>query len=272
MLLPTIRAKRFVISAKISNEYHKIFDITFHTGETSNKTYIFISFPYLKLTKGVLARFTVPIDNITQSTISYLNEAKRTNNLVKFSHPLDGNAHFSGDKQIKTKLWNKSFPLNEKIQNLFTINFQGLDVFEKRNVNQKRLTVKATDLDFVFDEIPKAIKFTGRWIKATDVIGKRSPEQAQTSTYNLQDLNGQIIETGCLISPPNESPLNEYVLLLSCTEISVISPKIKTFFAFLGGFDRQIDDSRNAHFLGCVYPVDQYSNIFSALENIDFKT
>lgn len=272
MLLPTVRAKRFSIAIKINNEFRKIFHITFHTGKSSSDTHILVSIPYLKKTKGILSKFSVPATNITVSSISYLSEAKRTSHLIKFNHPIDGNAHFSGDGQIKTKLWNKSRPLNSTIRNIFTIQFQGFDEFEVRDPKTKRLSTNITDFDFdIFEKTPKAVRFIGRWIKATNIKGSLPQEKLSVPVYNLTEKDGTVIETGCIISPLGASPFKDYVLLLSCAEIPLITTKTKDFFSLLGGFDEKINVTGDVHFLGCVYPIDGYEHLFTQLENIDFN-
>jgi hypothetical protein len=60
-------------------------------------------------------------------------------------------------------------------------------------------------------------------------------------------------------------------MLLSCAETPPITSETKDFFSLLGGFDEIIDNSGTVHFLGCVYPIDEYEHLITQLENIDFS-
>jgi len=172
--LPTIRSELFTVSVKNQNETHKIFQILFHNGSNSKNTHILVNFPYFAESKGLLSKATFPANKTSVPSLSLLRGGKVTSHLIKYSHPYDGKAHFSGDGKILSKIRNQSKSLNQSHGHLFTIQVQGLNGFKLRK--EKILTTKRTDLDFQFtDEVNGALKFVGWWFKATELKGTINP-------------------------------------------------------------------------------------------------
>ncbi len=273
MKLPTLRAEKFSVSIKINDTFKKIFQIIFHSGKENSESRIMVAFPYFKQTKGLLSRLTFPATQPEGESISFIPEGKLTSHLVKFSHPLDGNTHFSGDGKIKTTLWNKSKPLDSQIGHFFTIQLQGVDDFKERPPQDKRLSKKIVDLDFDFTpETPQAVKFVARWSKAIDIKGYLPfPNPETRPQFIIKEPDGSVQEVGFIISPPESFPLSEYVMLVSCKSIPSLTTEAGSHFTFIGGFDENVNHKQDLHFLGCLYPAKEYDQLTKFIENVDFS-
>ena len=83
--------------------------------------------------------------------------------------------------------------------------------------------------------------------------------------------DGTISEFGFVISPPETSTLNEYVLLISCRGIPILNTEVESVFTFIGGFSesRKIEDDQT--FLVCSYPADDYEKLLKKIGSIDFE-
>lgn len=267
--LPTIRSERFSISIKINDETYKIFQIVFHSGNKSRETYNLITFPYFSEPKGLLSRLTFPANKVTAPSLSFIPEGRVTSHLVKYSHPIDGNAHFSGDGKIITSIKNKSKRLDVSHGHMFTIQMQGIQSFELRE-GEKKLNDKRIDLDFEFSNgIPEAVKFIGWWLKATDIKGNINEKLPKQPHFAFREQNGSFKETGFIISPPENSPLGDFALLVSCQSIPKLNVEGKPMFSFIGGFDENNRIDQDLHFLGCVYPASDYDNLLKTIGSAD---
>ncbi|MBI5151782.1 MAG: hypothetical protein HZA34_04410 [Candidatus Pacebacteria bacterium] len=268
--LPTIRSERFAVSLKINDRIHKIFQIVFHTGKTSGKTHNLVTFPYFSDSKGLLSRLTFPAQKLSTLSISLLPEGKVTSHLVKYSHPMDGVAHFSGDGKIITSIKNQSRRLDVSHGHMFTIQMQGIEEFELRDGN-KKFGDKRIDLDFEFkDGSPEAVKFVGWWFKATDLKGKINEDIPKQPHFAFREPDGTLKETGFVISPQEKSPLADFAMLLSCQAIPKMDDIGKPKFSFIGGFDQTNKIDQDMHFLGCIYPAEGYKNLLKSIGSADF--
>ncbi len=267
--LPTIRSERFSVSIKINGKPHKIFQIVFHSGKKSGETHNLITFPYFSNSKGLLSRLTFPSGKITTPSISLLPEGKVTSHLVKYSHPIDGVAHFSGDGKIITSIKNKSKRLDVSHGHMFTIQMQGIQEFKLRE-GAKKLNDKRIDLDFEFkDGVPEALKFVGWWFKATDIKGTINENVPKQPHFAFREQDGSFKESGFVISPPEDSPLAEFAMLISCQPIPRMDIDGKPMFSFIGGFDELNKIDEDMHFLGCIYPAAEYDNLLKTLGSAD---
>ena len=269
--LPTIRSKTFSVSVKVGGTPHKIFQIMFHSGTNSRNTYAMIGFPYFSDSKGLLSRLTFPANKRSAPSISLLPEGKVTSHLVKYSHPLDGNTHFSGDGKIITTIRNQSKRLDIGQGHMFTIQIQGIHKFTLRE-GDKKLDKNRIDLDFEFkDGVPEALKFVGWRFKATDLKGTINASIPAEPKFGFRDPDGNIRETGFVISSPENFPLSEFVILISCQPIPKIDKDREAVFSFIGGFDKVNDIQKDFHFLTCIYPAKDFNKLSTVLESADFN-
>ncbi len=268
-MLPTIRSERFCVSLKISNNPHKIFQIVFHTGKKSTNTHVLITFPYFSESNGLLSRLTFPAKRINVPSISLLPEGKVTSHLIKYSHPIDGLAHFSGDRKIITSIRNQSKRLDVSHGHMFTIQMQGLESFKLRE-GKKKADNKKIDLDFeIKDGIPEAVKFIGWWFKATELKGTINEDLPKQPHFAFREPDGTFRETGFVISPPEDSPIADFIMLVSCQPIPKLNETNQPNFSFIGGFDAVNDIQQDNHFLGCIYPAEGYEKLLKSIGSAD---
>ncbi len=229
-----------------------------------------VTFPYFSNSKGLLSRLTFPAGKVSTPTISLLPEGKVTSHLVKYSHPLDGRAHFSGDGKIVTSIKNQSKRLDVSHGHMFTIQMQGIEEFEL-NEGNKKFSDKRIDLDFEFKEgAPEALKFVGWWFKAMELKGTVNENLPKQPHFAFREPDGSFKEIGFVISPPEQSPLSEYVMLVSCQPIPKLNELENSQFSFIGGFDEVNKLDEDMHFLGCIYPADNYEGLLKAIGSADF--
>lgn len=262
--LPTLRSIRYSIGITNNGKTNKIFQVGFHSGKESKNTHLFINFPYFQHPKGILSLITLQPNDTTPGNVSLIPGGKLTTHLVKYSHPIDGKAHFSADGKIYTSLKTHSKRLDTSIGHLFTIQTQGLDSFELLKI--KRLTLNATDLDFkIENETPEAYKFVGRWFKSTELKGTINKNVPKAPIFRFRGEN----RTGFIISGPEKTPVSDFVLLLTCEPIPLLEKSKPAVFSFIGGFEYK-PISEAEHFLSCIYPADDFDNLSKFMGSVDY--
>lgn len=270
MKLPTIRSERFAVAVRRNGTSYKIFQIVFHTGRDSGSTHILIDFPYFTKTQGLLSRSALPANQSNSFNLSLLPEGRVTTKRIKYSHPMSGKAHFSGDGQIIKKLENQSKRLDATHGHLATIQVQGIEDFQIRM--DKKLGPKKTDLDFEFtDDITGALKFVIWWSKVTDIKGILDRSQPLKPQFGFRDADSKIREQGFIVSPPVETPIEDFAMLVSCQGIPLIKADGSSALSFIGGFDEDKDPAKDLHFLACIYPPEDFDSLLKQLGSVDFN-
>ena len=124
MNLTVLRSQKFVIAVETPSGKFKLFQIL--SGRDGS---LFIPFPYYKHSSGLLAERTLKGG---QKYPSDLNVAgPLTMHHVKYAHHVDGEAHFSQDGKILTRIRRRANSLQADGGHLFTIQLQGLFDFRK---------------------------------------------------------------------------------------------------------------------------------------------
>lgn len=108
-----IAAPRVLVTVGDGRVYRKLLLLTFARDGS-----IFVQWPYFRQRSGILAdaRFR---DGRLGGTYDLEKIGRSTSHLVKFSHHIDGNAHFSQDGRVKTAIRRKSFRLDGPLGHLF---------------------------------------------------------------------------------------------------------------------------------------------------------
>jgi hypothetical protein len=197
---------------------------------------------------------------------------KVTSHLVKYTHHLDGEAHFSQEGQVKTEIRKKSIPLHSINGHIFTIQLPGLKDF--KSTNKKGITSKKTILSFnLGDSEPDAIKIVGRiylieqlinrfWsIFPVSEIGPIAPMNVSGKQYHA-----------LFLSPPINNPSNNYILTLTCEKVPKLDKRESSTLTFIGGFDTRdlINNlSIDTTFLALCYPISDYEEFKKQIGCID---
>ena len=93
--IEVIQNNKFTIRIINKGETYKIFKVIFQ-----KRGGIFVSLPYYRYPKGIVSEMVLPANKVPTYQISLQELGKVTSNKVKYSHPLDGRAHFSQDSKI----------------------------------------------------------------------------------------------------------------------------------------------------------------------------
>lgn len=118
-------ASHHVVAIKTRSSHAKILQIAWGSDGT-----IMVHLPYYKHADGLLSIATMPAGNGTPLQVSLEDAGKVTSHRVKYSHHIDGRAHFSQDGKILTKIKKQSVPLATLSGHVFTAQAQGLQDFE----------------------------------------------------------------------------------------------------------------------------------------------
>jgi hypothetical protein len=263
------RSTKFRISVKYRDVNHEVFQVVFHFSKTTHKLQIFVVFPKFISSKGLVSKVTFPANQKKANKLSLVPGGKTTTHLVKYSHAESGYAHFSQDQKVYgNMIYNQSNPLTGTTDHLFTIQIQGLGGF-KSMIASKRKNTKITDLDFGLKDHQKALKFTGWWFNVKNI----RVNQKNGGPLAQMKMNDDAYKKGFLISLPNGSKYDQYVLFLTGELIPLLSKRKQPLLTFIGGFDKKEianDLSKDMNFLSFIYPASDYNKLLKKIKTIDF--
>jgi hypothetical protein len=241
-MTPVHRAKRHTLGIELSltGVTAKVLTVIFH------KDFIFLAFAHHPSSTGVLSLATVPPGR--DASVNLAQEGGVTSHRIKYSHPIDGRAHFSQDKRIRTKFFAQAPRLDTHDGHLFSLDVRGLSLFEQ----------------YVSGTPEPCVAFVGDRETASETIhvaGYWHPVPAETDWSQLVNpitlqRPGAAPITGVAIAPPAGSPLQNHILLFNTYQRAVnITPEAEFVLVFVGGFDPNLTDhTKEASFLSLLYP------------------
>ena len=148
-------ADRVVIGVRNASMRKKVFQINFKSKDGS----LFVSVPYANLGVGRVGVVEWPPGN--PDSLRFGDSAPVTTHSVKYSHHPDGEAHFSLDGKVFTRVRRKAVPLTSAEGHLFTVMVQGLHQFDDLTQND----IPSPKRGIVSMPIPEgqieALKFVG---------------------------------------------------------------------------------------------------------------
>ena len=249
-----LRAERFIIITKSNSIKHKLFQIIFN-----KKGCLFINFPYYKNSKGIVSIVKFPANIHGPTDLSLEPDGKVTSHLVKYTHHIDGEAHFSQTGKVKTEIRKKAIPLHEIEGHIFTIMLQGVECFDKvKQRNNRKLNYVTLSLDLKSTD-PDAIKIVGQLYSHNELINKFSPKTRASEIGPKADINRSGTNyKGILLSSPLTNPSKDKILLLTSEPIPRIDESEDSALTFIGGFDPHstVEDLKiSTSFLALSYPL-----------------
>lgn len=255
-----IRAERVVCTVRAGQLWVKAFQVVFHKDGS-----FFISFPYFRHRTGLLSISSIPANGSRASQVNLEHGGKVTSHLVKYSHHLDGRAHFSQDGKIFTAIKRKSIALNTQHGHIFSLLIQGLNALDPATDGLR--STKRTAVEFAM-EPPEAVKFVGRWF---DVNAMRFSNPTPTIGPVVRSLDPDGNQTDQIFTA---SPFANahHVLAISCIPIPSLGPEPEIFL-FYGGFSSpeiMTDPTKEAGFLAFLYPVLDAEKLRERLGSVDF--
>jgi len=256
----SIRAERVVCTVRAGQLRVKAFQIVFHKDGS-----FFISFPYFRHRTGLLSISSIAANGSRESQVNLEHGGKVTSHLVKYSHHVDGRAHFSQDGKVFTAIKRQSIALDKQHGHIFSLLIQGLSGLDPAK-DELQSTKRAT-MEFAM-ETPDAIKFVGRWF---DVNAMRfgNPTPTIGPVVPGLDPDGNRTDQVFTASPYANA---HHVLAISCIPMPALGSEPEIFL-FYGGFssrDIMTDPSQEAGFLTFMYPVVEPEKLRERLGSVDF--
>jgi hypothetical protein len=255
-----IRAERIVCTVRAGQLRVKAFQIVFHKDGS-----FFISFPYFRHRTGLLSISSIPANSSREAQVNLEYGGKVTSPLVKYSHHVDGPAHFSQDGKIFTAIKRQSIALDKQHGHIFSLLIQGLNALDPARDELQSAKRAAIELAM---EPAAAIKFVGRWF---DVNAMRFSNPTPTIGPIVPGLGPDGNRTDQIFTASPYANVRQ-VLAISCVPIPALGPEPEIFL-FYGGFSsREImtDPTKEAGFLTFVYPVVDAEKLRERLGSVDF--
>jgi hypothetical protein len=255
-----IRAERVVCTVRAGQLRVKAFQIVFHKDGS-----FFISFPYFRHRTGLLSISSVAATGSRESQVNLEQGGKVTSHLVKYSHHVDGRAHFSQDGKIFTAIKRQSIALDKQHGHIFSLLIQGLTALAP--AKDELQSIKRACIEFAM-EPPQAIKFVGRWF---DVNAMRFSNPTPTIGPVVPGLDADGIRTDQIFTASPYANAR-HVLAISCISIDALGSEPEIFM-FCGGFSApeiMTDPAREAGFLAFLYPIGGPEQLRQRLGSVDF--
>lgn len=263
--LSPITSKRVIVAADRDGDCRKLCQLMFLSDGS-----LTVSFPYFHEPNCQLAIVTAPAAaHVPRLKIDKNRWA--SSHRVKYTHHVDGRAHFSQDGRIRTVVKRQAVPLTESVGHLFTLIVQGLSAFkslpaEQRHApNDRRANVgfslKGKKID--------TLKIVGRIFKRDFLISTLvNPKPPVGPVINLVDDEGRRTQTAII----SVASAPERILAVSAQpwhQQNEGRPSI----TFIGGFDPPdiADDySRTMDFLFMASPAGDMDSLLEEIDTVDF--
>lgn len=243
MKFSPIRSEKFVFSLIIGNQRFSLFKLQFQKRDGS----VLIHVPYLTESNGILSLCTFPPGVSHVKEISFIDNARVTSHLVKLSHHPDGNAHFSQDGKIFTKIRNQSTPLSETNGHLFSITTKGYPLSENKKTKKD-----TKSLEFYLKDAGSLppIKVLGYYYAkpSYDIIN------SHLSYY--------------LCAAPDSYPLSTSMVLVKVFVFPYSTPNEKDF-TLIGGFGPNINIDEELRFISLTYPAENFEELKERIGSAD---
>ena len=125
--------------ADLDGTLYQLFSVTF------TRDGIFVNFPYHPDAPGAVCR--APVEPAGAVAVNLDAVTSTTTHRIKYSHHVDGRAHFSQDRKIDTRIVNQARRLDEDIPHMFTMSLQGIGQFAPLAGVKTRYTPSRFTLD-----------------------------------------------------------------------------------------------------------------------------
>lgn len=265
-------ADRYVVCVTSPTSSHRLFQIGFSKSDAS----LFVSFPYMPRTDGIVGVATLEGNLAYPQSIRIGHEQPVTRHAVKYSHHPSGRAHFSLTGKVKPTVSRMACPLPEVRGHLFTIMAQGISLFHRMDARDKS-TQKRGVIPFGFEHAtPRAVKLVAYLWTESELSRNTSGSNGGKPWLLLRKDDGTTCLAILLATPITHHGSSCY-LVLAAHEIPPPAKGGHFFFNFMGGFDSRhvgLDHSRPTSWLTCIYPstFGQLEIPFSLRPTIDIAT
>jgi len=266
-----IAAAEAVIVGQAGEAAHKLAHIRFHKNGA-----IFVQAPYFPSSKGVVSEVSLQGETPRVLTIDLAEGGKATSHLVKYSHPVDGRAHFSQTGKVITAIRRQSFRLDESIGKLFQLNIYHPSAFERLGPADRRKNRAHLVFEFA-RELPTALAIGAEWRRKRDLNANldSATGDAGPVTVIRSRRTGERREV-MVLGQPAGFPLRDHVLAISCGPTQPLEEDHGPLLLFLGGLDPHEETETHkpapqTGLLSYVYPVEAHDDLVRRIGSIDYR-
>jgi hypothetical protein len=247
MRITALSSTQYVVGVETPNGRYKLFQII-----CKDDGSLIIPLPYYKHASAQLIEGTFKAGEAYAEGLTVSGPV--TTHRVKYTHHASGEAHFSQDGKILTRVRKQANTLAECNGHLFTVQLQGLHHFAKVAERDLRNSRRV----YVFLRYKReltSLKIVAQLMSPAQLKEKFVVTSSNTSPWFRLVVEGKIIPA-VLLSTRSDSGLN--LLSLSFEEIPTVSADQESIFTFMGGFDHPsiaLDHSRDSTFLMLISPA-----------------
>lgn len=233
---------------------------------------IFAQAPYFRPSDGILGAFTVDVNDALGSTIRPNETGITTSRKVKYSHPIDGSAHFSQDGKVFTRVRRQSLRLDAQHGHLFEFHLYGLDAFDTIEPGQEKRA--RLYLPFTTTEPVEAVCVSASWVSKDWLrgIAQRRGEPIQPVSVLPRKRDGAPY-VAYLIGHPYEELQSHSLLAVNLHPVRVPRGLNGSMFIMMGGWDPQHDLVKPGDRMGLLamsYPCENIEELKGRLGSIDY--
>lgn len=234
---------------------------------------IFAQSPYFVSSDGLVGSCTVQVDESGASKIELSESGLTTSHSVKYSHPVDGSAHFSQDGRVVTSIRRQSIRLDSEYGHLFEFHALGLPGFRTLEPGQER--AGRLYLPFVVAEATDAATVTAEWWPKEEIerIARERSEIVGPITELPRRLDGQPFKA-CLVAHPMESLRSRAFLVINVHPTSMPPNLTEPALILFGGWDadqkKRIRPGDQIGFLAFTYPCRNIEELRSRIGTVDY--
>lgn len=260
-----VTSKIVVLGIDLDNDWRKLCQLMFLRDGS-----LTVSFPYFQEAACQLAIGTMPgAPMIPHLTLN--QNLWGSSHSVKYTHHLDGRAHFSQDGRIRTIVRRQSVPLTDADGHIFTFSVQGFSAFKALPKEQRHAPgARRTNLFFRFAKKSlSAIKLVGYVYRREKFLDSLvDPKPPVGPIMSLIGPDGQV-RAGAIITAPNAP---ERILVVAAESIPPLNRGRPTM-VFIAGFDppELVNDyTRTSDFLFMASPPGDLERIIREYGTVDF--
>ncbi len=248
MNLTLLKGELFVIAVATPAGRFKLFQIKFKRDGT-----ILVPFPYYKDPSAQLIEGRLKADQTYAGGLTVCGPV--STHRVKYSHHIGGEAHFSQDGKILTRVRKQANSLPHYGGHLFTVQLQGLADFARlvpRDERDRKRTVVC--LEYPNDVV--ALKFVAHLYSMSQVA--RMVFSSGKSGPWLKFVADGKVRLGVFLYVGELQGTGHHVLSLSYEQIPSATTTGSSIFTFMGGFDHfstALDHSKDTTFLMLISPA-----------------
>ena len=259
MNLNVLRSQKFVIAVETPSGKFKLFQIL--CGRAGS---LFVPFPYYKHSSAQLSEETMEGGRKYPSDLSVTGPL--TMHRVKYTHHADGEAHFSQDGKIHTKIRRRANSLPTYGGHIFTVQLQGLSDFQP--LKERDLTTSGRQVVCMrLPSEPASLKLVAHLYSADELV-TRMAFSTDCGPW-VPVIRDQKAYAAALLAVGDNANLTSRILMLSFEEVPAVFPNQPSGFSLIGGFDAPataFDHNKDTSFLVLLSPAPEATQQFGCVD------